>query len=273
MTELEGYTFYDSAFFYITNPSWKHTERGFRARNNLIFVTDGTVYFEENGIQYEVKSGECLLMDRQVAGHGYRSSGDTVSFFSVVFECSKVPDFPKHFSVANTDFVQHLFTQLVQCTGRHDYPSYAIDNLMRALFYELLYQSEFRSKHQGLPTEDIKNWVYKNRYRNPTVQDVAWHFHFCADHASRLFRQHEHISLKDYIISVKISLINNLLGNQVFEIKRVAELAGFPNESSLCKFYKYHTGMTPSEYRIGFYTGIQRQKRQENSKKTASKES
>ena len=72
---------------------------------------------------------------------------------------------------------------------------------------------------------------------------------------------------------MKISLINNLLGNQVFEIKRVAELAGFSNESSLCKFYKYHTGMTPSEYRIGFYTGIQSQKRQEISKKTAPKES
>ena len=260
MIELDGYIFYDSCFIYVKSPLWKHAPRVFRSRNNLIFVTDGVLYFEENGIQYDVKSGECLLLESRYTGQGYRPSGMTTAFFYTVFECPGEPVFPKHFSLTHTDFIRRLCTQVVECSGRYDFPSYAMNNLMKTLFYEILYQSEFRRDRQAPVTEDIKNWIYKNKYRNPTVQDVAAHFHFCPDHLSKLFKQHEHMTLQSYLISVKISVINNLLANPVFSVKNIAGLIGFSNESSMCKFYKYHTGITPSEYRSKYYKGIQSQK-------------
>lgn len=260
MTELDGYIFYDSGFVHTTDPHWKHAPRGFHSRNNLIFVTDGMLYFEENGIRYDVSSGECLLLEGRYTGEGYRPSGTTTSFFYTLFECPGEPPFPKHFSLAHTDFIRRLCTQVVECSGRYDFPSYAMNNLMKTLFYEILYQLEFCRDRQASITEDIKNWIYKRKYHNPTVQDVARGFHFCADHLSKLFKEHEHMTLQAYLISVKISVINNLLSVSIFSVKHIAGLVGFPNESSMCKFYKYHTGMTPSQYRSKFFKGIQSQK-------------
>ena len=260
MTEMEGYTFYDCGIVHSDKPLWKHSARGFHSRNNLIFVTEGVLYFEENGVHYEVNSGECLLLESRYQGRGYRPSGGPITFFYTLFEGPGEPPFPKHFALRRTEFIRRLHTQLLECAGRYDFPSYAMNSLMRTLFYEILYQSAHRGERRAPVTEDIKNWIYKRQYHNPSVQDVAAHFHFCPDHLSKLFRQHEHMTLQAYLISVKISLINNLLSDSTFSVKYIAKLLSYPNESSMCKFYKYHTGITPSVYRSRLFKGVQSQK-------------
>lgn len=57
--------------------------------------------------------------------------------------------------------------------------------------------------------------------------------------------QSAHEMIADYVVIE----IKNLLRDATLDIKNVARRAGFANQSSLSRFFRLHTGMSPSEYR------------------------
>lgn len=57
--------------------------------------------------------------------------------------------------------------------------------------------------------------------------------------------QSAHEMLADYVVV----RIKSLLRNAGFDIKEVARQVGFANQSSLSRFFRRHTGISPSEYR------------------------
>lgn len=66
---------------------------------------------------------------------------------------------------------------------------------------------------------------------------------------SRLVRQASGRSAPDWIDSFVILDAKNLLKNTSSTVKEIVWSLHFPSQSVFCKFFKHHTGMTPSEYR------------------------
>ena len=66
---------------------------------------------------------------------------------------------------------------------------------------------------------------------------------------SKLVRQFSGRSAPDWIDSFVILEAKNMLKYSSFSIKEIVYKLNFPNPSVFYKFFKSHTGMTPSEYR------------------------
>jgi two-component system response regulator YesN len=125
---------------------------------------------------------------------------------------------------------------------------------MHALFYEVLYQSKPHTEPTTSLAKSIKTYVYASIHRNITVNDIALHFSLCPDYVSRVFYKSEPIPIKKYITDLRIRRIEEYLSSANHTIQTTSEVMGFGSAGALCKFYKYHTGKSPSEYRRRFYS-------------------
>ena len=255
MDFVQNCTYRKAQYLYVTNPVWSHAPRTRYSPHNLIFVTEGVMYIEQNGIRYEVREGQCIFLKKGYASTGYRPSGVNTGFYYVLFHCDDVtPDFPTFFTLQETKNVRELLFQLVNRLGYSDYPTEAMNSLMHALFYEVLYQSRPHTEPETSLAQSIKTYVYASIYRRITVNDIALHFNLCPDHISRVFYKSERVQLKKYITDLRIRRIEEYLSSATHTIQTTADVMGFQSSGALCKFYKYHTGLSPSEYRRRFYS-------------------
>lgn len=253
MREIEACTFKKANFMYIMNSMWKHAPRTPDSRNNLIFVTEGVLYIEMERVQYTVKPGEFLFLPHGVLSIGYRPSGIPTGFFFAIFDAKKPFSIPTHFTLADTTPIRELYMQLIRAAQNADYPRGGVNALLHALLYEVWYQLNCAGPAaDNSLAESVKVYLHETVFRNLTVSDVAAHFGFCPDYINRVFTKAEHMTIKAYITHLKIRRIEEYLVSTNTPVKAIAEKLNFPTPSALSKFYKYHTGKTPEEYRAKF---------------------
>lgn len=255
MDFVKGCKYRKARYLYVTNPMWSHAPRTAYSPHNLIFVTEGVMYIEQDGKRLEVREGQCIFLKKGHVSAGYRPSGVNTGFYYVLFDCADdEPAFPHCFTLEDDKNVRELFFQLVSRLEHSDYPEAAMTSLMQSLFYEVLYQSRPHAEAVTSLAKSIKAYVYASIHRNITVNDIALHFSLCPDHVSRVFYRSEHIPLKKYITDRRIHRIEEYLSSANHTIQTTSEVMGFQSASALCKFYKYHTGISPTEYRRRFYS-------------------
>lgn len=253
MQKIESCSLRLANFLHVLNPMWKHAPRIPESQNNLIFVTEGVLYIEMQDVQYTVNPGEFLFLPHGVLSIGYRPSGVPTGFFYAIFEAAAPPTLPAHFTLPDPVPVRELYMQLIRSCHHPDYPRAGIDALLHALLYEVHYQL-----NHTVPSADnslaasIKVYLHETVFRNLTVNDVAAHFGFCPDYITRVFSRAEHMTIKAYITQLKIQRIEEYLASANTPVKVIAKKLNFPTPSALSKFYKYHTGKTPEEYRAKF---------------------
>ncbi len=261
MPGIESCSVRSANYLYITNPMWKHAPRIAESPHILLFVTDGVMYIEVQNVRYTVKPGECLFLPRGVISIGYRPSNVPTGYFFVRFktdETAPAPD-PAYFAVPDPFPLRELFTQLVKAASSADYPLAGLNALLHALFYTLRYQLQDAAPMTANSLADsIRDYVIDSFFRGITVNDVAAHFGFCPDYVNRVFSRAYHMTLKTYINRVRVSRIEEFLISTNVPIKEIAEKLNFPSPAALSKFYKYHTGRTPEEYRARFIKVIDR---------------
>lgn len=69
------------------------------------------------------------------------------------------------------------------------------------------------------------------------------------DHFRHIFKKTYNISPLQYFHKAKINYIKNLLHNSNYSIGDIAALLGFNDLNYFSRFFKKHTGISPSEYR------------------------
>ena len=255
MDFVRNCTYWKTQYLYVTNPVWSHAPRTSYSRHNLIFVTEGVLYIEMDGIRHEVREGQCIYLKKGHASAGYRPSGVKTGFYYVLFDCDgSEPSFPNCFALQDDKNVRELFFQLVSRLGYSDYPLEAMSSLMHAIFYEVLYQQQPHTEAATSLAKSIKAYVHGSIHRHLTVNDIALHFNLCPDYVSRVFYKSERVPLKKYITDLRIRRIEEYLSSANHTIQTTSDVMGFQSASALCKFYKYHTGSSPSEFRRRFYS-------------------
>lgn len=250
MQAIRSCSLVQANYLYITNPIWKHAPRNANSRHNLIFVTEGVLYIEMQGVRYTVRPGEFLFLPHGALSNGYRPSGVPTGFFFAVFNASPVPELPTHFTLNTPMPVRTLYAQLIRAAHFPDYSPEGMNAHLHALLHEVVYQLKHADQQpENTLAAKIKYYIDSTVFRNLTVQDVAAHFGLCADYINRVFSQAEHMTVKTYITQRRLGYLEEYLSSVSTPIKTIAEKLHFSSPSALSKFYKYHTGRTPEQYR------------------------
>lgn len=81
------------------------------------------------------------------------------------------------------------------------------------------------------------------------VEDIAAHVKLHPKYAMNLFKKMLNVSIKQYLIVMRVNHAKVLLGNTRNPIKSIASHSGFKHPSSFFTAFKMHTGITPQEFR------------------------
>lgn len=105
------------------------------------------------------------------------------------------------------------------------------------------------SLQDNLIVERCKDYVFAHLHDKITVQEIAVQLYLHPNYLSALFKKHEGISLYQYVLNQKITLVKNLLTYSSYSFIEIANYLGFSSQSHLGKAFKKITGFTLYEYR------------------------
>lgn len=94
-----------------------------------------------------------------------------------------------------------------------------------------------------------KDYIFSHLHDKLTVADIAGELNIHPNYLSALFKQHEGVSITQYILQEKIKLVQNMLMYSTYSYSDIANYLGFSSQSYLGATFKKITGYTLKKYR------------------------
>lgn len=270
-----------SAGVFIADEGWKHPERKISS-HELLIVHKGTVYMEVEGIQYELRKGDTMLIRPSSWHGGYAVSEKGTSFYWVHFilenscriirqeqidveikalmkenamrKCKNVVLLPSYLKNCDLDRLVILCNQLIHIDQSDYLTKSATDYLVTSLLIEVTQQYiQFHaSENADSVFLRILEWIRIHIRQQISLQDVANEFSYSKEYLSRYFRKKMGICMQQYINSMKISHAKELLSNTNMHVKEISAELGFHDEKYFMRLFKKIERITAGEFRNAY---------------------
>lgn len=240
------HVYYEGGGKFVSHGEWLHPARTIQTQE-IIFVLSGTVYITEGDTAFTLQKNDLLFLDPEQPHRGYRKSTDT-SFYWLHFTGNvEVP--VKHQTVSEPYNLTLLFKQLLHY--RTEAPlRERLDYITRLIVMECLFSH--RAEETNRIAAEAAAWIAANRDVPLKAEEVAAHFGYNPNYLCRLFKACYGQSLKEYIDTVRLDHIKSLLLTTDMPLAAVATAVGFSDYKYFLKFFKYHEGITPTEFLKGY---------------------
>lgn len=235
---------------FLSRGTWCHPNR-LPDNTELILVLKGNFSITEEGIEYSLQPGDVLRLDAFARHWGTAPTDESISFYWVHFvgvDKAELP--PKHFRPSSTAQAELLIRQILHYGENPDYPADCADALVKVLLAELNHTDSQSGGRQTVNT--ILQWIRYNEGIPLRVSDVAAHFGYNEDYLNRLFKRFYPQGLKAYLDECRLQAIQHDLLHEELSLQALASKHGFAEYKYFLKFFKYHTGLSPTQYRKSY---------------------
>lgn len=215
----------------------------------IIYVTEGEVFMEEEGRQIHAKKGELFILRPNVL-HGGTIPSCGVSFYWVHFKAWGGLPFEELFFESFED--SYLFKELLHARYLPRSPKYLADGVFGHIFAKLCYLSEENAGSFDGTAEKIYQWIRMNAFADLTVAAVAEKFNYSPDHLSRICKSRFKESAGDIIDRFLMLNAKELLSHTSKYVKEIAADLRFKDDKAFIGYFKYHEGVSPTEFRRRF---------------------
>ena len=97
--------------------------------------------------------------------------------------------------------------------------------------------------------EQVQEYILQNSTRVMSVDELADKFGYNKQYLGRVFKAEYGTTLKDFINIRKMALAKKLLVTSDMPVAAVGQFLGWQDLNQFLKYFKYHEGVTPSQYR------------------------
>ncbi|APU70479.1 AraC family transcriptional regulator [Companilactobacillus crustorum] len=263
------------------NTPWIRRRTTHDVDSEIMMMEKGVMHLKVNGEKITLHAGEILYTPPHAEIMGIAETTEEISSFWLHFLASekqikdndrlikeatdqqrnktkvtKLNDFvliPQIYSMHHPENLYTLFTQLLQSVN--ELPSTQRQNDFFISFFlckistDYLETLSLKYPKRQLTSTYISEWIRVNISRSLTVQQVANRFNLNPSYLSRLFKKETGISLKSYILNMKIDYAKYLLTSTTMQISEIAEKSYFSDDKQFLHTFKKKTGTTPSKYR------------------------
>lgn len=233
-------------------------------RNNYIIhvVLDGRGMYYIKDKKYSLKKGNIFLIPPGESTF-YRSDAEEPWLYAWLAFSGKVAEdiidysnFKEdNYSVTSTNIQQYLDIILECMNYSHD--TLEDELKLNELIYRLLrllltdggeFSPGIKQKFSRLAIEAMK-YIGEHYVEEITVNDVAEHLAVNRSHLSRVFHNHFGMSMKDWILGVRINHAAYLLSMTNESVENISYQVGFRSLVVFSRIFKKVTGETPTHYR------------------------
>lgn len=229
---------------FISNGEWIHSSRIIDS-NEIIFVTKGEVYINENGTEYHINPDEILILQPNLRHFGYKVSTNTEFFWLHWYGGPNIDSNIKHRKIENPYNISLYFRQLLDARVLQK-SSEGMDYLNRLILIELY--SNSKPPVVNRTAEKIAAWITANCHTAITEMQIASQFGYNSDYLNRLFKSSFSKTIKQYINEKRLEYIKGLMLRSDLSLKEIAYRSGFTEYKYFLKFFKYHEKITPTEF-------------------------
>ena len=264
----------------------KHERRSIHNTFDLIYVRNGCMHMEENGIPFDVKKGQYLILVPDKVHSGYRPCEDDtvfswVHFYSTgEFTISKkaVPSIQSKmnknkyyqkdkFSISLSQYgtiqpkrsknIERYFDQISQVKiDKYTQQKLFFDSASSQIDYQILFMkilSDICESTEAPQEKDISEEIYqylKNSYQEPfNLSELAHKFSFHPAYIIRCTKKKFGLTPLQLHISIRIEESKKLLRNTNLHVNIIAQTVGYSDMAYFSKLFKSNVGMTALEYR------------------------
>lgn len=238
-----------------TNERWRHAA-GARECFRLFFVARGELKINVRQKTSRVRAGQAFIVDRRDRVSAASSDDSGIELFEIGFEWERrialgagrvlTPEAP--------DTARALLEELFACAE-------SVRVAGNALFdtaLSLIIAEDPLDEKQREVVSFVERYVDGHISETVDVDAIAEAIGYNRSHISRVFSAATGKSIKAYISERKIEYAAALLEFSDFNVNTVAQMAGFDEPNHFTKFFSYHTGKTPSDFRRALH-GIGRE--------------
>ncbi|MBJ6364300.1 helix-turn-helix domain-containing protein [Paenibacillus sp. GCM10012307] len=256
-----------------------HATRQFNVYD-LIICAKGTLYMEEDGIQYDVAQGMMLVLEPGKTHQGYRPSETDTEVYWIHFQYPSASQ-PK--LVEKTNWQQPLLEASNQDTAPHpaiiDIPKFAAIDLrvVMPILTEMLKLHSVLTTYRSFELHNLFGQLLthmQNGMRKSSPQARSYflgekvasyladrldspfnseqmerelHYHF--DYLSRCLKHYSGMSPLKFRHHLQIERAKRLLAHSELPLIRIGEQCGFQDQNYFIRLFKRQTSFTPGEYR------------------------
>lgn len=228
---------------------WIHPDRT-ETTFEIIYVSRGEIYLREGERPIHATKGQLILLNPHIRHVGTRETVGTEFYWL-------------HFHVANGSLPfqarfferfenAYLFKELLHWANLHEPCPELVGAVLAHILSELFYLSEVTKTASDARAERIREWIRINASASLTVETVAEHVGFSADHVSRLCKKAYGMSGGRLINRYLLSSAKELLCNTDLYVKEIAARLGFSTDKAFIGYFRYHEGLSPSDFRHRF---------------------
>lgn len=241
---------YVSSGLFKSDGDWRHPRRIIDTYE-IIFMYTGTAYICEADVNYTLKENDILILEPGKEHYGFCTSKDNVSFSWLHFRtnCEKYKNLSKNFSTSNPAALKTLFSQCLHIVNTPGYDPICADLYTAMYIEEIVYISKKILMTQNRLASQIKEYVTLNVEKGLSVKEISDEFGYHENYISQVFKNTYGVLLSKYISNQRLECANALLNTTLYTVNQISQMLSFKSENHFVKFFKYHTQVTPSEYR------------------------
>lgn len=229
---------------FVSDGEWKHPDRMLDSYT-VIFVTKGRVCIQEEGEKYLLQKDDVIVLSPHKRHRGYQSTSD-VEYFWLHFRGDLAwPNRFTHTKIENPYNVSLYFRQLLN-NRILKRPPEGMDYLTRLILIELYTGSV--QPNMNRMAESIAAWIRANCHIALSEAMIADHFGYNADYLNRMFKANFFKTIKQYINEKRMEHIKTLMLSEDLTLAEIAAMSGFSEYKYFLKFFKYHEGITPTDF-------------------------
>ena len=231
---------------------WIHPERCNRT-TELIVVTEGSFGLDIEGTIFELNAGDAIFIAAGEHHIGVGAADERVSFYWIHYDANGYAPSEKKLTLRDVYPVSILCRQIAHYAAE-DFSGEVMDSLLCVLLAEIESQSGANESEDSL-TERVSEWIRINSDRQISSGDVTERFGYSEDYLSRILKRQYGMSLRQFINDRRMRYLKYQLLETELTLTEIALRSGFTDCKLFLKFFRYHEGKTPSEFRKVYKSG------------------
>lgn len=274
---MRRYIQYDSFNIYSFDAtSWQHPVHK-HTYYEIIFILKGTGIHTVNGNSFRYKASDVFLLGPEDYHEFMIHTRTTFCYLrfieTVLLHIDEKPSWQRLVnqllqapqvvgsritSASERQQLFHLLTVLrAEYERQGDHFLFVRDGILKAMVSILVRETNKALSKSGkrTPVSEIeKILIYiRQHIQQPELlrlEQLAEQFHYAPSYLGIFFKQHTGESIKQYIITYKLTQIEGLLLYSRESLSEIADKFGFTDESHLSKQFKKYKGISPRAFRI-----------------------
>lgn len=254
---------------YIADGYFKKGERAplhYHDTIEISIVLNGPSHYYINHQHYLVDTGDIIILNPYTLHYEEETDGTSHhlhlgidNFQFLGYEKNVIPVESPIIRSQHSNYFKQLIERLLnEKKEAHLYQEMAIQLLTTDLLILILREIEKqklpihpmnqKEKDKTILANSIKYYLETHHSEDISLESLSSSMYISPTYMSKLFKQETGESPINYLIKIRMEKAKELLVQDQFSIKEIADLVGYQDAYHFSKLFKKYTGMSPSEY-------------------------